>query len=115
MENPTKKSSVAADHYILGYDWGIVEAFVQQDTITVHCLPRHPPGMLYEARISRPDGKMYMERSYIPDPSRPRFLAPKDCDDPAQLRPNIEGMLDSSKAPAEVKEVIRKAYTHMKK
>ncbi len=111
MAKPAQKNGPTAKHYILGYAWGKVEAFVSDDSITVQCLAKIKPSMLYEATINRPGGEMTRERSYIPDPERSKFLPSKDCDDPAELRPNIGSMLDKSGAPADVIEVLKKAYS----
>jgi hypothetical protein len=108
MTEPNGKSSVTSTNYVLGYDWGKVEAFVHDDSITVHCVPRNPPGMLYEARISRPEGVLHRERSFIPDETRSKFVPQKDCDNPAELRPNFKSMLGN--LPEEIADVVRTAY-----
>ncbi len=102
MTNPTAK------HYVLGYDWGKVEAFVSEDHVTLQCLPGRPPGMIYEATINIPDGTISWERSYIPDENRSKFLPPKDCENKAELRPRIQGLLD--KLPEDVSGAIKKAF-----
>jgi len=102
------KSRASSTNYLLGYSWGKVEAFVQDVSITIHCLPRDPPGMLYEATIDRAERRLLRERSYIPDRNRLEFLPPKDCDDPAELRPDLRNML--SKLPRDIADRVRTTF-----
>mgnify|MGYP001614695856 CR=1 FL=1 len=97
-----------AKRYTLGYDWGKVEAFVCEDNVTLQCLSRLPPGMIYETTISVPDGEINWERSYIPDGNRSAFLPPKDCENKSELRPNVKNLL--SILPENVSGAIKKAF-----
>ncbi len=106
----SRQSQVTAERYILGYTWGMVEAFVHDDSITIQCLPKakDEPGRLWEATMTRPEGLLIRERSYIPDKDIRVFVTHKDCDDPTELRPNLASMLDN--VPRDIGDTIKSAF-----